>query len=219
MYHQRGLGRSVTDEELYRITDLTNLQNYDTTNNEWMLKTGDLAGLVNLETLTFSAQGDTLPSGLLAGVGVNALNLSNVVLESGSFDGMLSLRKLKYHGAAFPPLDANAITTLQDLHVTLAGPPPTLKGDELTKATNLQTIVLAASLKSSHNEELQMHIPSDLFKNNPSLKSIKLGFYDGHFFSGLGWTLRNSSGVSKGIDKSVVQSGRDFPYIRVGGGQ
>ena len=33
------------------------------------------------------------------------------------------------------------------------------------------------------------------------------------------WTLRNSSGVSKGIDKSVVQSGRDFPYIRVGGGQ
>ena len=35
----------------------------------------------------------------------------------------------------------------------------------------------------------------------------------------LNWTLRNSSGVSKGIDKSVVQSGRDFPYIRVGGGQ
>ena len=35
----------------------------------------------------------------------------------------------------------------------------------------------------------------------------------------LSWTLRNSSGVSKGIDKSVVQSGRDFPYIRVGGGQ
>ena len=35
----------------------------------------------------------------------------------------------------------------------------------------------------------------------------------------LPWTLRNSSGVSKGIDKSVVQSGRDFPYIRVGGGQ
>ena len=34
-----------------------------------------------------------------------------------------------------------------------------------------------------------------------------------------GWTLRISSGVSKGIDKSVVQSGRDFPYIRVGGGQ
>ena len=33
------------------------------------------------------------------------------------------------------------------------------------------------------------------------------------------WTLRNSSGVSKGIDKPVVQSGRDFPYIRVGGGQ
>ena len=36
---------------------------------------------------------------------------------------------------------------------------------------------------------------------------------------GLHWTLRISSGVSKGIDKSVVQSGRDFPYIRVGGGQ
>ena len=33
------------------------------------------------------------------------------------------------------------------------------------------------------------------------------------------WTLRNSSGVSKGIDKPVIQSGRDFPYIRVGGGQ
>ena len=35
----------------------------------------------------------------------------------------------------------------------------------------------------------------------------------------LHWTLRNSSGVGKGIDKSVVHSGRDFPYIRVGGGQ
>ena len=35
----------------------------------------------------------------------------------------------------------------------------------------------------------------------------------------LHWTLRISSGVSKGIDKSVVQGGRDFPYIRVGGGQ
>ena len=35
----------------------------------------------------------------------------------------------------------------------------------------------------------------------------------------LAWTLRNSSGVGKGIDKSVVQGGRDFPYIRVGGGQ
>ena len=33
------------------------------------------------------------------------------------------------------------------------------------------------------------------------------------------WTLRNSSGISKGIDKPVVQGGRDFPYIRVGGGQ
>ena len=36
---------------------------------------------------------------------------------------------------------------------------------------------------------------------------------------GLGWTLRISSGVSEGIYESVVQSGRDFPYIRVGGGQ
>ena len=33
------------------------------------------------------------------------------------------------------------------------------------------------------------------------------------------WALHISSGVSKGIDKSVVQGGRDFPYIRVGGGQ
>ena len=42
-----------------------------------------------------------------------------------------------------------------------------------------------------------------------------------HFESvdGIAWTLRNSSGVGKGIGKSVVQSGRDFPYIRVGGGQ
>ena len=37
--------------------------------------------------------------------------------------------------------------------------------------------------------------------------------------SGLCWALHISSGVSKGIDKSVVQGGRDFPYIRVGGGQ
>ena len=35
----------------------------------------------------------------------------------------------------------------------------------------------------------------------------------------LGWTLHISSRVSKRIYQSVVQSGRDFPYIRVGGGQ
>ena len=178
--------RTVTDEELYRITGLSNLQSYDTTNNEWMLKAGDLAGLVNLETLALSAQGETLPSGLLTGVGVNVLNLSNVVLEPGSFNGMLSIRKLKYHGAALPPLHADAIASLEHLHVTFAGPPPSLTGDELIKATNLQTIVLAASLKSWNTDQLQMHIPSDLFKNNHSLQSIKLGFYDGHFFSGLG---------------------------------
>ena len=35
----------------------------------------------------------------------------------------------------------------------------------------------------------------------------------------LSWALHISSGVGKRIDKSVVQGGRDFPYIRVGGGQ
>ena len=40
-----------------------------------------------------------------------------------------------------------------------------------------------------------------------------------YLLTSLSWTLRNSSGVSEGIDKPVVQSGRDFPYIRVGGGQ
>ena len=44
-------------------------------------------------------------------------------------------------------------------------------------------------------------------------------FNDSDYGSPLAWTLRISSGVSKGIDKSVVQGGRDFPYIRVGGGQ
>ena len=39
------------------------------------------------------------------------------------------------------------------------------------------------------------------------------------YSGGISWTLRISSGVSKGIYQSVVQSGRDFPYIRVGGGQ
>ena len=46
--------------------------------------------------------------------------------------------------------------------------------------------------------------------------ALRLNF---HEIQNLSWTLRISSGVSKGIDKSVVQSGRDFPYIRVGGGQ
>ena len=178
--------RTVTDEELYRVTGLSNLQSYDTSNNEWLLKAGDLEGVVNLETLTLSAQGDTLPSGLLAGVGVNVLNLSNIVLEPGSFGGMLSIRKLQYHGSALPPLHADAIASLEHLHVTFAGPPPSLAGDELIQATNLQTIVLAASLKSWNTEQLPMRLPSDLFKNNHSLQSIKLGFYDGHFFSGLG---------------------------------
>ena len=35
----------------------------------------------------------------------------------------------------------------------------------------------------------------------------------------LSWALHISSRVGKRIYQSVVQGGRDFPYIRVGGGQ
>ena len=65
----------VTDDEIYRITELDELPGYDRTEGEWMLKPGDLAGLVNLETLTLSAEGAMLPSGLLAGAGVKELTL------------------------------------------------------------------------------------------------------------------------------------------------
>ena len=34
---------------------------------------------------------------------------------------------------------------------------------------------------------------------------------------GQSWTLRNSSGVSEGIDHSVIQSSGEFPYIGVAG--
>ena len=35
--------------------------------------------------------------------------------------------------------------------------------------------------------------------------------------NGISWTLRNSSGVSEGIYKSVVQSDREFLNVGVGG--
>ena len=56
-------------------------------------------------------------------------------------------------------------------------------------------------------------------KQNGPMVPVGQGRSEDFPADGLVWTLRISSGVSKGIDKSVVQSGRDFPYIRVGGGQ
>ena len=174
--------RVVTDDELYRITNLDELPGYDRTEGEWLLKPGDLAGLVNLETLTLSAEGATLPSGLLAGAGVNELILSGLILEPGAFDGMVSIGKLDYQGEAFPPLHADAIVSLEYLILKLTGPAPTLKGNELGKATNLHTVVLAATPGPVHGDPAQLRIPSGMFKKNPVLKTIKIGFYDGWFF-------------------------------------
>ena len=41
----------------------------------------------------------------------------------------------------------------------------------------------------------------------------------GHLALHLGWALRNSSGVSEGIHKSVVQSDREFLRVGVAGRQ
>ena len=78
-------------------------------------------------------------------------------------------------------------------------PPPTLRFTEHEQIPGPVSLVLSviALHPSGGGLNGRPHIPEQL----------------------LGWTLRNSSGVSEGIDKPVVQSGRDFPYIRVGGGQ
>ena len=186
----------VTDDEIYRITELDELPGYDRTEGEWMLKPGDLAGLVNLETLTLSAEGAMLPSGLLAGAGVKELTLRGLILEPGAFDGMVSISKLDYQGEAFPPLHADAIATLEHLNVKLVGPPPALKGDELDKATNLKTVVLAATPGPVHDDPVRFHIPSGMFKNNPALKSVKIGFYDGWFFTHIGGEVITQSDLT-----------------------
>ena len=188
--------RVVTDDELYRITHLVELPGYDTTEGEWMLKPGDLEGLVNLETLTLSAEGATLPSGLLAGAGVNELILSGLILEPGAFDGMVSIGKLDYQGEAFPPLHADAIASLENLNVKLVGPPPALKGDELDKATNLDTVVLAATPGPVHDDPVRFRIPSGMFKNNPALESVKIGFYDAWFFTDIGGEVITQSDLT-----------------------
>ena len=62
-------------------------------------------------------------------------------------------------------------------------------------------------------------VPTQISAHQPVLRSDRFTHPPAGRVSTLGWTLRISSGVSKGIYESVVQSGRDFPYIRVGGGQ
>ena len=69
----------------------------------------------------------------------------------------------------------------------------------------IETDTLAAVLPNPNKERFQIELG-----NGARLEVL---------VHSLSWTLHISSRVSKRIYQSVVQSGRDFPYIRVGGGQ
>ena len=140
--------RLVNNEELYRITWFSDLRGYRADTSNWELKPGDLSGLVNLEELTigrdaglpgmaeFGTSG-TLPAGAFAGAGINKLTLTDVILEPGTFDGVVSIGSLNYRGQEFPPIDANGLSNLEELVVVVTGMPPVLDGRELSHMTNL----------------------------------------------------------------------------------
>ena len=179
--------RQVTNEELYRITWFSDLRGYRADTSNWELKPGDLSGLVNLEELTigrdaglpgmaeFGTSG-TLPAGAFAGAGIIKLTLTDVILEPGTFDGVVSIGSLNYRGQEFPPIGANGLSNLEELVVEVTDMPPVLDGTELSHMTNLESVSLAAYLPPGKELPRSHSLPNDLFKNNSNLRSVKIGF-------------------------------------------
>ena len=153
----------------------------------WQLKPGDLSGLVNLGELTigrdaglpgmaeFGTSG-TLPAGAFAGAGINKLTLIDVILEPGAFDGVVSIGSLKYRGPKFPPIDANGLSSLEELVVEVTDMPPVMDGTELSHMSNLENVSIATYLPPGKDIPRSHRLPNNLFKNNTNLRSVKIGF-------------------------------------------
>ena len=175
--------RTVTNDELFRITELTG--------DLGQLKAGDLSGLVNLKQLTVS--GDyTLPAGTFAGAAIQHLTVGEMAIHPNAFDGMINLEQLRFSRTEeIPPLTAPVFATLESLDLDLfdsndishaQSPPnpallasmPGLKYFEVYQATKPDDTALTSS--NWQDDQPQFLLPSDLFKNNPNLESVNVRY-------------------------------------------
>ena len=80
--------RSVTTEELYRITRSPSTRSIRTIAPD-TIKPGDLSGIVNLKQLAFRGK-SPLPAGTFNGADIDKLLLTGVTISEGTFQGMVS---------------------------------------------------------------------------------------------------------------------------------
>ena len=154
--------RSVTSDELYRITYFTD-RPVGGSKVDWIkfpLKPGDLNGLVNLKELEITGNFTIQPS-TFAGSGITHLKLEVKGVEQGAFDGthiehmsldtdeMLpkgtlptSLQSLSLDTPEKPP-KGTLPTSLRSLSMRFKAPEQVMERDELEELVNLEQLSLS----------------------------------------------------------------------------
>ena len=186
--------RIVTNEELYRITEFLNRGGSPTSPDFRDLKRGDLAGLVNMESLQIDGDNEgTLRAGALAGSAIGHLKLTHINVEGNPFDGMLGLEELDlYSMEETPELKGEGLNSLKRLTIGLntgsmdgtASIPAT--AEQLEGLPNLRhfeiwdtTRPTGTEINSTNwreEERPEFKIPEDLFKHNPLLEKVDINY-------------------------------------------
>lgn len=182
--------RSVTTDELYRITYFTD-RPIGGSRVDWIefpLKPGDLNGLVNLERLKLYGN-DNLPEGTLAGSGIESLEIIGTV-KAEVFDGLLAVSTLKLEGAtSLNFLKKPNMRELKELYIEFDQKSPSLlnmQGDELDQLAKLQKLHIAGGFDADNQGATptpanapreEYRLPSDIFEHNPELKAVKIVYY------------------------------------------
>ena len=179
--------RSVTTDELYRITYFTDrpIGGSRVDRIEFPLKPGDFAGLVNLQELTIA--GDfTIDPGTFQGARIKHVEISVATLTEGWAHGMLGLETLHIRGAEIPPLRERALEALKTLNIDTgrARKFPELSGEELEALTGLEELTISGYLfpdgtdineiPKKADPPLEYKIPAGLLRNNVKLKKVRI---------------------------------------------
>ena len=169
-------------------------------------------GLLRLERLTLEGN-YTLPSSVFAGTTIEHISLKGITLPPDTFDGMTSLKSLHYESLAapryedssnrltppldeFPPLQADALNSLQELKLTFANRIPDLTGTELSHLTAIKQIGIYGRVSGQQNDPYRdssqhrdYHVPEALFHNNPNLRSVHINISTGRTSNGDEWDI------------------------------
>ena len=186
--------RIVTNEELYRITEFLNRGGSPTSPDFRDLKRGDLAGLVNMESLQIDGDNEaTLGAGALEGSAIRHLKLSSIIVEENAFDGMLGLEELDlYKMTDIPDLKGAGLNSLKRLSIELytesgdETPSTPATAEQLEGLPNLRHFTIWETTRPTGDEinstnwrgeaSPEFKIPEDLFKHNPLLEKVEINY-------------------------------------------